>query len=120
MYSNETRLRTLRLGGFQVFLDTVEISVAPITLLYGPNSAGKSAVYDALDLLRRFWTTLPADADANGNSYLPLVEDSEDEDSDSELTVEAVAYARAGVVAVCNPVDAAPAVCSGSSHYLFF
>jgi hypothetical protein len=65
MHSNETKLKTLRLGGFQVFSETAEIPVAPITLLYGPNSAGKSAVHDALDLLRRFWTSLPADADAD-------------------------------------------------------
>lgn len=65
MNSNETKLKTLRLGGFQVFSEVTEIPVAPITLLYGPNSAGKSAVHDALDLLRRFWTTLPADADAD-------------------------------------------------------
>jgi hypothetical protein len=65
MYSNETKLKTLRLGGFQVFSETSEIPIAPITLLYGPNSAGKSAVHDALDLLRRFWTSLPADADAD-------------------------------------------------------
>lgn len=65
MYSNETKLKTLRLGGFQVFSETAEIPVAPITLLYGPNSAGKSAVHDALDLLRRFWTSLPADAEAD-------------------------------------------------------
>ncbi|MFO1268966.1 MAG: DUF3696 domain-containing protein [Rubrivivax sp.] len=43
----------LIVGGFKCFRDSVEIPIAPITLMFGPNSAGKSAVRDALFELRR-------------------------------------------------------------------
>ena len=36
------------MGGFQVFADPVTIPFGPLTLLYGPNSAGKSAILDAM------------------------------------------------------------------------
>ena len=38
----------LIVGGFQVFADQVTIPLGPLTLLYGPNSAGKSAILDAM------------------------------------------------------------------------
>ncbi len=42
----------LIVGGFKSLRDPVEIPLAPITLMFGPNSAGKSSVKDALVELR--------------------------------------------------------------------
>lgn len=44
-------LQELVLGGFEVFKDVTRIPIRPLTLLFGPNSAGKSAVEEALTLL---------------------------------------------------------------------
>ena len=44
----------LTLGGFQVFAEPVTCPLGPITLLFGPNSAGKSAIADALQVLSSF------------------------------------------------------------------
>lgn len=41
-------IKQLTLGGFQVFADPVTFPLGPLTLLYGPNSAGKSALLDAM------------------------------------------------------------------------
>ncbi len=41
-------IKQLTLGGFQVFADAVTIPLGPLTLLYGPNSAGKSAILDSM------------------------------------------------------------------------
>ena len=41
-------IKQLTIGGFQVFTDPVIIPLGPLTLLYGPNSAGKSAILDAI------------------------------------------------------------------------
>ena len=49
------RITDIELSQFQVFGDTVRIPIAPITLLFGPNSAGKSSVEDALRLMKAFW-----------------------------------------------------------------
>lgn len=46
-------LAKLIVGGFKSLKDPVEIPLAPITLLFGPNSAGKSVVRDALLELKR-------------------------------------------------------------------
>ena len=51
--SNESILE-LTLGGFQVFAEPVTFPLGPITLLFGPNSAGKSAIADALLVLKGF------------------------------------------------------------------
>ena len=51
--SNESILE-LTLGGFQVFAEPVTFPLGPITLLFGPNSAGKSAIADALHVLSSF------------------------------------------------------------------
>jgi predicted ATPase len=48
---NRAYLSSLRLGGFQVFGDVTEVPLGKISLLFGPNSAGKSAVQDGLELL---------------------------------------------------------------------
>jgi predicted ATPase len=44
-------LTKLTLGGFQVFDQVTDIPLGNLTFLFGPNSAGKSAVQDALELL---------------------------------------------------------------------
>ena len=51
--TNESILE-LTLGGFQVFAEPVTFPLGPITLIFGPNSAGKSAISDALQVLSRF------------------------------------------------------------------
>ena len=43
----------LIVGGFKSLKEPVEIPLAPITLVFGPNSAGKSAIHGALLELRR-------------------------------------------------------------------
>ena len=43
----------LIVGGFKSLKESVEIPLAPITLVFGPNSAGKSVIKDALLELRR-------------------------------------------------------------------
>lgn len=45
---DQKHIKHLTVGGFQVFADTVTIPLGPLTLLYGPNSAGKSAILDAM------------------------------------------------------------------------
>ena len=42
----------LIVGGFKSIRERTEIPIAPLTLLFGPNSAGKSSVMDAMDALR--------------------------------------------------------------------
>ena len=46
-------LSKLIVGGFKSLRDPIDIPIAPITLLFGPNSAGKSVVRDAISELRR-------------------------------------------------------------------
>ena len=42
-----------RLRNFKSFLDTSPIPLRPITLIYGPNSAGKSSIIQSLLLLKQ-------------------------------------------------------------------
>jgi hypothetical protein len=48
---NANMLDELVLRGFQTFADTAELPLGKLTFLFGPNSAGKSSVEDALKLL---------------------------------------------------------------------
>jgi predicted ATPase len=43
-------IRALRLGNFKAFAETQHIPLRPITLVYGPNSAGKSSIIHSLAL----------------------------------------------------------------------
>jgi hypothetical protein len=43
-----TQLTNIQLQNFQSIREKVDLPIRPLTFLYGPNSAGKSAVYDAL------------------------------------------------------------------------
>lgn len=47
-YVSKTFIKQLTIGGFQVFEEPVTFPLAPLTLIYGPNSAGKSAILDAM------------------------------------------------------------------------
>ena len=44
------RLKALRVGNFKAFADTQTIPIKPITLVFGPNSAGKSSFIHSLAL----------------------------------------------------------------------
>lgn len=46
------RITAIELENFQAIERRTRIELKPITLLYGPNSAGKSSVFDALQLLQ--------------------------------------------------------------------
>lgn len=48
-----TSISKLIVGGFKSIRERTEIRIAPLTLLFGPNSAGKSSVMDAMDALRQ-------------------------------------------------------------------
>lgn len=41
-------LTALRLGNFKAFADTQRMPVKPLTLLFGPNSSGKSSLIHGL------------------------------------------------------------------------
>ena len=47
-----TKITAIELENFQSIERRTRIDLKPITLLFGPNSAGKSSVFDALELLR--------------------------------------------------------------------
>lgn len=68
---NSAQLIELNLSGFQAFKKASSIPIAPITLIYGPNSAGKSAIYDALALLRHFFS---ATAQTSGGTEWPFLD----------------------------------------------
>lgn len=46
----QRRLHALRVGNFKAFADTQRIPLKPITLIFGPNSAGKSSFIHSLAL----------------------------------------------------------------------
>ena len=48
----EEKLTALEIEGFQSISDRARIELNTITLLYGPNSAGKSSVSDAIEFLK--------------------------------------------------------------------
>ena len=48
MQENNLVLKSLTLENFKCFSEPVNIKFAPITMLYGPNSAGKSSVIQAI------------------------------------------------------------------------
>jgi hypothetical protein len=43
-------IRTLHLGNFKAFAETQTVPIRPLTLIYGPNSAGKSSIIHSLAL----------------------------------------------------------------------
>jgi AAA15 family ATPase/GTPase len=55
MTNKKLRIKAIELEHFQSIIDPIRIDFSPITLFYGPNSAGKSSVYDAIELLSLVW-----------------------------------------------------------------
>ena len=55
------KIVAIELENFQSIKESVRIEFAPITLFFGPNSAGKSAVFDALDLIECIWDPIRFD-----------------------------------------------------------
>lgn len=47
-----TKITALELENFQAIERRTRIEFKPITLMYGPNSAGKSSIFDAIELLQ--------------------------------------------------------------------
>lgn len=47
-----TKITAIELENFQAIEQRTRIELKPITLMYGPNSAGKSSVFDAIELLQ--------------------------------------------------------------------
>jgi hypothetical protein len=86
--SSEFRATGLFLSGFQSIQQDTYIPIKPLTFLYGPNSAGKSAVMDAIGLLQdiankeeglvfrkvKRWTRKEIDADGRPSRWdeLPI------------------------------------------------
>jgi len=58
-----SKITAIELENFQSIKDSIRIEFAPLTLLFGPNSAGKSAVFDALDLIECIWDPTKHDKD---------------------------------------------------------
>ncbi len=54
-------LKSLLLENFKAFGETTVIPCAPITLIFGENSAGKSSILQALNLLKQTWASRDAD-----------------------------------------------------------
>lgn len=59
-------LSKIGLSGFQVFDKYTEIPLSRLTFLFGPNSAGKSSIEDALSLGRSIWSVDPYALDSGG------------------------------------------------------
>jgi predicted ATPase len=47
-----TKITAIELENFQAIERRTRIELKPITLMYGPNSAGKSSIFDAIELLQ--------------------------------------------------------------------
>ncbi len=47
-----TKITAIEIENFQSIEQRTRIELKPITLLFGPNSAGKSSIFDALELIR--------------------------------------------------------------------
>ena len=57
-----TAIRALHLGNFKAFANTQRIPLRPLTLIYGPNSSGKSSIIHSLLLARHALETGELDA----------------------------------------------------------
>jgi len=74
------RLAALRIGNFKAFADTQRIPLKPITLIFGPNSAGKSSFIHSLALAheaqfgreKRSWARLDVHHTDIGGSAIDL------------------------------------------------
>ena len=68
-------IRSLTLQNFKGIRDQVRIEFKPITLLYGPNSAGKSSIIQSLHYLHDILTRHNLDPDRTrlGAGFIDLV-----------------------------------------------
>lgn len=55
---NKSKVNSISIDNFRVFKSKSEFEIAPITILTGANSSGKSSVIKALKLLQKFWQNL--------------------------------------------------------------
>ena len=55
------KITAIELENFQSIKDRTRIHFGAITLLYGPNSAGKSSIFDALELIELIWDPIKWD-----------------------------------------------------------
>jgi hypothetical protein len=55
------KITAIELENFQSIKDRTRINFSAITLLYGPNSAGKSSIFDALELIECLWDPIKWD-----------------------------------------------------------
>lgn len=56
-------IRALRIGNFKAFADTQDVPIRPLTLIFGPNSAGKSSIIHGLALVNHAIATGQLDAE---------------------------------------------------------
>lgn len=61
-------IQEIKLSNFKAFVDTVTIPVKPITLIFGPNSSGKSSFFQALLMLKQ---TIEEDSISEEQTLLP-------------------------------------------------
>ena len=64
-------VKTLYLEGFQSIEEYTKIDFSNLTLLFGPNSAGKSSVYDALDLAQKLFNHPEFELGSNREDWDP-------------------------------------------------
>lgn len=55
---NKSKINSISIENYRVFKNKSEFKMAPITILTGANSSGKSSVIKALKLLQNFWHNL--------------------------------------------------------------
>lgn len=53
-------LTEIRLSNFQGFGESVKVPLAPITVVFGPNSSGKSSILKSLLLMKQTWSSTTA------------------------------------------------------------
>ena len=63
-------LKAIEIENFKAFGEPTRIELAPITLIYGQNSAGKSSILQSLNLLKQ-----THESRESGASLLPRAED---------------------------------------------
>ncbi len=78
----------LIVGGFKSIAQTIEIPLAPITLLFGPNSAGKSTIKDAMLALKASMTQ-PDDAEFRAGRLARMLLAFADRKGDGHILSEA-------------------------------
>ncbi len=104
-----TSISKLIVGGFKSIRERTEIPIAPLTFLFGPNSAGKSAVLGAVNALlerieegpvkRKGFTYMdkPPPAIERGSAYLGKERKSYADDDNDDLLLESYPNVTLGV-----------------------